>query len=374
MRESQYNQGCGGAMNLFIILKLLSSITSFFRQSIKVLKLDSAKIFAVLFTFSLCLSLSFSAFSPSYAKSSTQNSGANPGANTSIAAVNVVRMGYQKSAVLALVKQQGTLEKQLSPSGVSVKWLEFPSGPPMMEALNANSIDFAAVGEGPPVFAQSAGVPLVYVGNSSASPEGLAILVRNNSPIKTLADLKGKKVAVAKGSSAHFLLVQALSSTGLQYSDIQPTYLSPADARAVFEQGKIDAWGIWDPFLAAAQKSGGARILRDAKGLASWREFYVTSRSFADANPQLVKQILESVDKVGKWAKKNHRQVAEVLSPQMGIDVASLELAETRRKRYDVLPFSNEVVAEQQKVADTFLSQKLIPKQIKVADAVWKPK
>ena len=361
-------------MNLFILLKPLSNLTSFFSQCIRFLKQDRAKFFALLFTFGLCVSLGFSGCTSSNVQSSTQSSTAEPIANTSPAAVKVVRMGYQKSAVLALVKQQGTLEKQLSSSGVAVKWSEFPAGPPIMEALNANSIDFGVVGEGPPVFAQSADVPLVYVGNSSASPEGLAILVRNDSPIKTVAELKGKKVGFAKGSSAHFMLVQALASAQLQYSDIQPAYLSPADARAVFEQGKIDAWAIWDPFLAAAQKHGGARILRDGKGLASWREFYVTSRNFANANPELVKQILESVDKVGDWAKKNPRQVAEILSPQLGIDVGSLELAENRRKRYDVLPVSNEVIAEQQKVADTFLGQKLIPKQIKVADAVWNPK
>ncbi|WP_017314536.1 sulfonate ABC transporter substrate-binding protein [Mastigocladopsis repens] len=361
-------------MNLFILLKPLSNITSFLSQCIRVLKQNSVKFFALLFTVGLCLSLGFSGCTSNNVQSSTQSSTAQPIANTSSAAVKVVRLGFQKSAVLALVKQQGTLEKELSSSGVTVKWAEFPAGPPIMEALNAGSIDFGTVGEGPPVFAQSAGVPLVYVGNSSASPEGLGILVRNDSPIQTLADLKGKKVGFTKGSSAHFMLVQALASAGLQYTDIQPAYLSPADARAVFEQGKIDAWAIWDPFLAAAQRSGGARILRDSKGLASWREFYVTSREFANKNPELVKQVLDSIDKVGDWAKKNPRKVAEFLSPQMGIDVASLELAESRRKRYDVEPVNEEVIAEQQKVADTFLGQKLIPKQIKVADAIWKPK
>lgn len=361
-------------MHLFILLKPLSNLTSFFSQCIRFLKHDKAKFFGILFTFGLSLSLGFSGCTSSNVPTSTQISTAQPIANTSSVAVKVVRVGYQKSAVLALVKQQGTLEKLLSSSGVTVKWAEFPAGPPIMEALNANSLDFGVVGEGPPVFAQSADVPIVYVGNSSASPEGLAILVRNESPIKTLADLKGKKVGFAKGSSAHFMLTQALASAQLQYTDIQPAYLSPADARGAFEQGKIDAWAIWDPFLAAVQKHGGARILRDGKGLASWREFYVTSRNFANTNPDVVKQILESVEKVGNWAKKNPHQVAEILSPQLGIDVASLELAESRRKRYDVLPISNEVIAEQQKVADTFLRQKLIPKQIKVADAIWNPK
>src|SRR5579883_1447648 len=344
-------------MNFHVLFKPLLLLTSCFRQSFSLLKQNSAKVFTLLFTLGLCLSLGFAGCT-----------------SRNVQAPKVVNIGYQKSAVLALVKHQGSLEKQLSSSGVTVKWLEFPSGPPMLEALNANSIDFASVGEAPPVFAQSAGVPLVYVGNSSASPEGLAILVRNDSPIRTMADLKGKKVGVTKGSSAHFMVTQALASAGMQYSDIQPVYLSPADARAAFQQGNIDAWGIWDPFLAAAQRHGGARILRDGKGIASWREFFVTSKHYADTNPEIIKQILKTTNEVGNWAKKNHHEVVDILSSQLGIDAPSLELAESRRKRYDVQSISPQIIAEQQKVADTFLRLKMLPKPVKVADAAWQPK
>jgi sulfonate transport system substrate-binding protein len=360
-------------MNFFTLLKPLLLLKICLKQFYRQLRQNSARVFALLFTLGLCISLGFTGCNSS--NSDVHSSEAQPVvSNVASAAKKVVNIGYQKSAVLALVKHKGSLEKQLSPSGVAVKWLEFPSGPPMLEALNANSIDFATVGEAPPVFAQSAGVPLVYVGNSSASPEGLAILIRNNSPIRTVADLKGKKVGVTKGSSAHFMVTQALASVGLQYTDIQPVYLSPADARAAFEQGNIDAWGIWDPFLAAAQRHGGARILRDGKGIASWREFFVTSKNFANANPEIVKQILTTINEVGSWAKKNPHQVVEILAPQLGIDVPSLDLAESRRKRYDVQPISSSIIAEQQKVADTFLRLKMLPKPIKVAEAVWQPK
>ncbi|TBR59844.1 aliphatic sulfonate ABC transporter substrate-binding protein [Westiellopsis prolifica IICB1] len=348
-------------MNIFIFLKRLSFLKKFFQQFFRV------KIFALLFTVGLCMTLGFSGCT-----SNTQNSSANSANNTQSTA-KVVRIGYVKSGTLALVKQQGTLEKRLSPNGITVKWTEFPHPLPSFQAMNAGNMDFTHASDGPPIFAQSAGVPLVYLASTPPSPESLAILVHQDSPIKTVTDLKGKKIAFNKGSTSSFLVMRALEQQGMQFSDIQPTYLSGVDARAAFEGRNVDAWATQDPSFAAVQNEGGARILKDGKGLVTAREYYFASRDFANTNPQIIQEIIDEIEKTGNWAKDHPRQVAELLSPKMGVDVTTLELSETRRKRYGIKPINNEVVSEQQKLADNLLRMKLITKPVKVADAVWQP-
>ena len=167
-----------------------------------------------------------------------------------------VRLGWQKgSAILVLARKQQVIEQRLKTLGVdSVKWVEFQFGPPMLEALGAGAIDLGPVGDTPPIFAQAGGSNLVY---AAATPSAQhAVLVPKHSPIKTVADLKGKKVAFGKGSSAHNVTVKALAIAGLTTKDIEPTYLFPADATAAFNGGNIDAWTVWDP------PSRSTRVLR----------------------------------------------------------------------------------------------------------------
>jgi sulfonate transport system substrate-binding protein len=283
----------------------------------------------------------------------------------------VLRVGYQKSAgVLSLLKKQATLEKRLQPQGIQVEWAEFAAGPQMLEALNVGSIDLAYTGETPPVFAQAAGAPLVYVAYEPVGGAAEAILVQKDSPIRSIADLKGKTIALNKGSNVHYLLVRALESAGLKYSDITPAFLPPGDARPAFEQGKVDAWVIWDPFQAAAETAIGARILVDGKDLVANRGFFLSTRSFVDRSPALLKELLEELKTTSAWAKNNVADVSAFLSSELGIDKAAIELAEKRRI-YGVLPLTEDVVAGQQEIADTFYRLKLIPQQIKIADAVW---
>ena len=175
----------------------------------------------------------------------------------------IVRIGFQKYGKLVLLKSKGTLEGKLKPLGYKVAWTEFPAGPQLLEALNVGAIDFGNTGEAPPIFAQAAGAPLVYVAHEPPAPAGEAILVAKDSPIQSVADLKGKKVALNKGSNVHYLLVKALEKAGVKYSEIEPVFLAPADARAAFERGSVQAWAIWDPFQAAAEAATGARTLAD---------------------------------------------------------------------------------------------------------------
>src|SRR6202453_193574 len=281
---------------------------------------------------------------------------------------NVIRIGYQKYGTLVLLKARGSLEKKLAPMHVEVKWTEFPAGPQLLEGLNVGSIDFGIAGEAPPIFAQAAGADLVYVGNEPQASAGEAILVPKDSPIKTVAELKGKKVALNKGSNVHFMLVKLLEQAGVQYKEIDTIFLTPADARAAFERGSVDAWAIWEPFLAAAQRQTGARILADGNGVVSNHQFFLASRVYASKRADVVAIVLEEVAAVDQWAKTNPKEVAAALQPQIGLDQAPLQLA-LSRGGYGVTPVNDAVLAEQQRIADTFYDLKLIPKHINVRDA-----
>src|ERR1700733_3845703 len=289
-----------------------------------------------------------------------------------LAADKVVTVGFQKYGNLILLKGRGGLESRLAPLGFKGEWREFPSGPPLLEALNASAIDFGQTGEAPPIFAQAAGVPLVYVGCEPPAPKGEAILVPKDSPLKTLTDLKGKKVALNKGSNVHFLLVRALEQAGLKHAEIEPVYLAPADARAAFERGAVDAWVIWDPFLAAAEAATGARTLANAVGLAPNRQFYFATQNFADASPAAVDAILAGIVDIDHWMAGKDSAVADELSAGIGIPAPVLEVA-LKRLTYGVRPLDAEVVADQQRIADTFFNLGLLPKHIVVSSVVRKP-
>jgi sulfonate transport system substrate-binding protein len=280
-----------------------------------------------------------------------------------------LRIGYQKYGTLTLLKAKGDLEKRLAPQGIDIKWTEFSAGPAMLEALNVGSIDFGTVGEAPPIFAQAAGADLLYVANQPPAPAGEAILVPKDSPLKSVAELKGKKVALNKGSNVHYLLVKALEKAGVPYSAIQPVFLAPADARAAFEKGAIDAWVIWDSFFAAAEKQLGARILADGKGLVSNHQFYLASRGYADKNSQVIQAIVDELSRLDAWAIKHPTEVAKVLAPQIGLDLGITEVA-AGRFAYGIKPITPAVAAEQQKIADAFFELKLIPKAIRISDAL----
>jgi len=279
----------------------------------------------------------------------------------------VVRIGYQKYGKLVLLKGRGTLEEKLRPFGYTVSWTEFPSGPPLLEALNVGSIDFGVAGETPPIFAQAAGAPLVYLAYDPPAPQGEAILVPKDSPLKSVADLKGKKVALNKGSNVHYLLVRALEKAGLKYTDIQPVFLAPADALAAFTRGAVDAWVIWDPYEAAAEASAGARILADGTGLVANHQFYFSSKKFLTENGKAVDVVLEALNEADDWTKNNIQAVAEQLSPFIGLPAPVLAVS-LKRESYGILPINDEVIASQQRIADTFVALGLVPKAITVSD------
>lgn len=287
------------------------------------------------------------------------------------AQAETLRIGYQKYGTLVLLKAKGTLEKRLAEHGVDVKWTEFPGGPQLLEGLNVGSVDFGVTGETPPVFAQAAGADLLYVAHEPPAPTGEAILVPKDSPIKSVAELKGKKVALNKGSNVHYLLVRALEDAGLKYGDITPVYLPPADARAAFERGSVDAWVIWDPFQAAAEQQLQARTLRDGRGLVSNHQFYLAARPFAEKHPEVVVALVDEIRKTGEWTRANVDEVTAQVAPLLGLS-PEITRAAVERQSYGAQLITPEVASAQQKIADTFSDLKLIPKRLSIAEVIWR--
>jgi sulfonate transport system substrate-binding protein len=290
---------------------------------------------------------------------------------------DTVRIGYQKSSTLtAILKNNGVLEKALAPLGVRVSWHEFTSGLPLLEAINTNNIDFGAdVADTVPLFAQAAGAKLAYIAEEAASPSAQAILVGAESPIRTLADLKGKKVAVTKGAGSHFLLLAALAKSGLNFKDISPAYLTPADGRAAFIGGNVDAWVAWDPFLTSAQRQSDARVLSDgSNGLASYKRYYLSSAAFADRRSDVLNVIFAKLDETGQWVKAHPKDAATLLAGLWGIDAATVEEANSHRS-YKVGVVTAPGLSEQQRIADAFFSEGLLPVKVDAGNAkIWTPK
>ena len=282
----------------------------------------------------------------------------------------VIHIGYQKFNTLNILKAKGTLDRRLAFLGAKVEWHQFAAGPQLLEALNAGSLDFGHAADAPTAFGQAAGIPLVYVAAEPPYPKGLAIVVQKDSPIKAVADLKGKTVAFGKGWNCQYQIVEALEEAGLKFSDIKPAYVTTAaDARAAFESRRVDAVGIWDPFYAVLELESAPRVLRDGTGLTPNYTFLFAHQRFAKEHPELIAIILQELKAVDDWANANSTEVASLLSKDLGIGVAALELA-TRRREYGVRPIDKQIVKDQQHLADVFFQLGEIPKQIRVEDAV----
>ena len=298
-------------------------------------------------------------------------------ANAQAPAADTIRIGYQKSSTLtAILKTNGELEKALASLGVRISWHEFTSGLPLLEAINTGNVDFGAdVADTVPLFAQAAGAKLAYIAEEAASPSAQAILVAAESPIKTVADLKGKKVAVTKGAGSHFLLLAALAKAGLSFKDISPAYLTPADGRTAFIGGNVDAWVAWDPFLTSAQRQSNARVLSDgSNGLASYKRYYLSSAAFADRRSDVLNAIFAKLDETGKWVKANPKEAAAQLAALWGIDAATVEEANSHRS-YTVGVVTAPGLSEQQRIADAFLTEGLLPVKVDAGAAkIWSPK
>lgn len=284
-------------------------------------------------------------------------------------ALTTLNIGFQKYGLLPIVKQRGDLDQALKAQGIQVKWVEFPAGPQLLEGLNVGSVVFGESGEAPPIFAQAASPNLVYVANQPAAPNAEALIVQKNSPIQSIQDLKGKRVALNKGSNVHYLLLKLLEKNQLTLQDIQVVYLPPADARAAFEKGAVDAWVIWDPFFAAAEQQIGARVLATGQNLVSNHQFYLADRKFADQHPEVLKTVVQQLNQTTEWVKSHQDDAARLLEKPTALDFNILKTS-ISRMGFGVTPLSSDVIQQQQYVADAFYQQKLIPQPLKIQDAI----
>ncbi|WP_375312776.1 sulfonate ABC transporter substrate-binding protein [Bradyrhizobium sp. A5] len=289
---------------------------------------------------------------------------------TAQAGVKEIRIGYQKTGVLVIARQQASLEKHFAPLGIEVKWVEFSSGPPMMEAMNVGSVDYGSVGDSPPVFAQAAGAAIVYAAGQPIT-NGQGILVPKDSPIRAIADLKGKRIGFTKGSSAHNIVVQTLEKAGLTYADITPVYLTPPDAGPAFANGSIEAWAIWDPYFAIGETKQGGRILINSREVTKTNSFYIANRDFAKNHGAILQQIVDVTAVAGKWAEQHRGEVARSLAAITGVPL-DIQTVAADRANFVVGPVTDDIVTTQQGVADRFHKLGLIPKPVVVRDIVWR--
>lgn len=283
-----------------------------------------------------------------------------------------VRIGLQSSGALVYLRESKLLEKSLEKSGIKVNWIRFQSGPPMLEALNTNNIDFGTTGDTPPIFAQAAGSKLVYVAHEKSSPQAEAVIVPANSTLKSVAELKNKSVAVTKGSSANYTLLKALERDKLNFSDIDVKYLQPSDARAAFEAGKLDAWTVWEPYLSSAKIELKARILTDTTGLKPNMNFYLASTEFANKHPEVVQEIVKAIDEADKAITADPDTFGKMIEKITNLK-SDVALASVKTRNYGVSYITDDIIQAQQQEADTFYKYKLLPKQIQVKDIVWYP-
>jgi sulfonate transport system substrate-binding protein len=284
--------------------------------------------------------------------------------------VKTLRVGFQKGEpVLMAAQANKDIETALAPKGIGVEWIEFQFGPPMLEAMRVGSIDVGAVGDTPPIFAQAARGDLLYIAGNRAAPQ--SVLLPAGSKIQTLADLKGKKLAFGRGSSAHNFALMVLEKAGLRYDEVEPVYLGPADAGAAFERGAIDAWSIWEPYAALFANRPGVRTLTTNKQIGEQFGYIIGNGKFVRANPALTATVVQTLAATAERARGDHRAVASVLAGSTGMpqDVWTRALADDP---FQVLPMNDQLTASQQKVADRFRTAGLVPVDIKVADIVWR--
>jgi aliphatic sulfonates family ABC transporter substrate-binding protein len=279
-------------------------------------------------------------------------------------------IGYQKFGTSSILKMRGAVEQRLASHGYRVTWTEFVSGPQMMDALGSMQVEFVATGEAPPVFAQAAGVPLVYVGYDPPAPNAEALLVRRDSPFRSTADLRGRTVALHTGSNVHYFLLRALQAYGLTLDDVRVVHMQPAAALEALLDEMVDAWAIWDPLLSSAQIRDDTRVLTDGSGLVPNHQFYLANQSFADRNPEAVAILLDEVGKAGEYAALHAADAARTMTRDLGIAAPALELAFSRLT-YGAMPLDDRAVRRQQAVADSFHASGLLKASISVREAVW---
>ena len=283
-----------------------------------------------------------------------------------------LRIGTQKGEpVLMAARQNHGFEALLQPLGIAVRWVEFEFGPPMLEAMRVGAIDIGATGDAPPVFAQAAHADLVYIAARPDGGKSLAILLPPGSELRTLADLRGQRIGFGRASSAHALTLAALEKAGIAYADIKPVMLGPADAAAAFAHGDLDAWAVWDPYVAVTEAVPGVRVLARSGDVGPANSFYLASRDFATSRGDVLRLVVQQLGRAGDWCDAHRDALAQLLTGSSGISLEAWQRA-AGRGSFRTVPIDDTVLQQQQIVADRFAARRLIPGKVNVGDYAWR--
>jgi sulfonate transport system substrate-binding protein len=291
--------------------------------------------------------------------------------STSATKLTTVTIGYQKADPVDISRARGELAKKMKAKGYKVVFKEFQDGTALTTALKSGDIDYARVGDVPPVTAQANGLDFVYVAAGSDKVQGSGIEVKKTSGITSLADLKGKTIAYTKGTSSQYMLIQALKKAGLSTSDVKMVSMDQATAAVAFAKGTVDAWASWDPYTATAEVNNDATLLVDDTGLAKNRDFLISTKTYASKNKDVSKLLTKYLSQDMTWANNHKTQLTTMLMKMLKLKKSIVKKMVDRRT-YSFGSVSDSILKEQQAIADVFYQQKIVTKKIDVTDATVK--
>lgn len=286
-------------------------------------------------------------------------------------AAKELRIGTQPApqyAPIFVAKKQGWLEAELKQEKINVKWISFLAGPPINEAFAAGQVDIGLMGDTPAIIARASGQDLRIIGLASSGPKALAVVVRKNATIKSAKDLKGKRVAVTKGSYAHHLLALVLQNSGLTLEDVQLINLPVADIGTVLNTGDIEAGAIWEPYITKWEENGTIRVLADGTNIKKGLLVILASNKFAVQNRPLVNAFLKAYQRGCDFIKANPERAAKLISDEVKLTPKQLVKVFTK---FDYWPGISDADIEEFQTSEEFMrAHKIIKAQVNFDDFI----
>ncbi|AKU35608.1 nitrate ABC transporter substrate-binding protein [Lacticaseibacillus paracasei] len=284
---------------------------------------------------------------------------------TAASDLETVTIGYQKADPVDIARQHGELIKKMKAKGYQVVFKEFSDGAALMTALKSGAIDYARVGDTPPVTAKAAGTDIALIAAGATKEYGSGILVGKNSQITNLKQLKGKTIAYQKGTAAQYLIIQALKKAGLSTNDVKLVNMDQSSASVAFAKGSVDAWVTWDPYTATAQGNQGAKLLTNGTGLAKNRDFLISTQNYAKTHTALSKLLTTYINDDMTWANNHHTQLIAMLSKTLKLSDAVIQkMVERRTYAMALVKADSSIVDEENQIANTFYQEGVVTEKV----------
>lgn len=284
---------------------------------------------------------------------------------TAASDLETVTIGYQKADPVDIARQHGELIKKMKAKGYQVVFKEFSDGAALMTALKSGAIDYARVGDTPPVTAKAAGTDIALIAAGATKEYGSGILVGKNSQITNLKQLKGKTIAYQKGTAAQYLIIQALKKAGLSTNDVKLVNMDQSSASVAFAKGSVDAWVTWDPYTATAQVNQGAKLLTNGTGLAKNRDFLISTQNYAKTYTALSKLLTTYINDDMTWANNHHTQLIAMLSKTLKLSDAVIQkMVERRTYAMALVKADSSIVDEENQIANTFYQEGVVTEKV----------